>query len=174
MGFSISWLAVRSNNDTSVLATLGLEKTGETEEFPESDWCSTRVGEWMVVWSNSHEPSRFRDAPAKLKVEVVICDVEEHVMFASTSAFKDGALLWRVVHDAQLGQDHLAIQGTPPDSLVRVQAEQFALVNEDREVDFIFEIPTRIAKEVVGFKHDEEYGSVFDILRVTKPKWKFW
>lgn len=174
MGFSISWLAIRSNNDTSVLATLGLEKTGDTEELPETDWCSTRVDEWMVIWSNAHEPSRFRDAPAKLKGEVVICDVEEHVMFASTSAFKDGALLWRVVHDAQQGQDHLAIQGTPPESFVRVRVEQFALVNSDHEVDFIFEIPTRMAKEVVGFKHDEEHGSVFDILRVAKPKWRFW
>jgi hypothetical protein len=174
MGFSISWLAVRNDNDSSVLASLGLEKTGETEEFPGKHWCSTRVGEWTVVWSNSYEPARFRGAPLKLRGEVVICDVEEHVMFASTSAFNDGTLIWRIVHDAQQSQDHLAIMGTPPESLVRIRAEQFARVNKEREVDFIFDIPISMAKEIIGFRYDEEYGSVFDILRITKPRWKFW
>jgi hypothetical protein len=176
IGFSISWLAVRNNNndDTSVLASLGLEKTGETEESPGKHWCSTRVGEWTVVWSNSYEPARFRGAPSKLRGEVLVCDVEEHVMYASTSAFNDGILSWRIVHDAQQAQDDLTITGTPPESHARIRAEQFARVSEDPEVDRIFEIPIRMAKEVVGFRYDEKYSSAFDILRVTKPRWKFW
>jgi hypothetical protein len=174
MGFSISWLAVRSNNDTAVLASLGLEKTGETDKSPGKHWCSTRVGEWTVVWSNSYEPARFRGAPSKLRGEVLVCDVEEHVMCTSTSAFNDGILSWRVVHDAQQAQDHLAITGTLPESLARIRAEPFARVSEDLEVDRIFEIPIRMAKEVTGFRHDEKYASVFDIVRVTKTRWKFW
>lgn len=174
MGFSISWMAVRDDNDTSVLASLGLEKTGETEESPGKHWCGTRVGEWTVVWSNSYEPARFRGAPSKLRGQVLICDVEEHVMCASTSAFNDGIPSWRIVHDAQQAQDHLAIAGTPPESLVRIRAEPFARVSEDPEVDRIFDIPLRVAKEVAGFRHDEKYGSAFDILRVTNPRWKFW
>jgi hypothetical protein len=68
----------------------------------------------------------------------------------------------------------LTITGTPPESHARIRAEQFARVSEDPEVDRIFDIPIRIAKEAVGFRHDEKYESVFDILRVTKPRWKFW
>lgn len=177
MGFAVSWLAVRNNNEASVLASLGLEKTGETEEFPESDWCSTGLGEWIVVWSNSFEPDRFRRAPSKLKGEVIVCDVEEHVMFVSTSAFRDGTLVWRIVHDAQQALDHLTVEGKPPEALARVRAEEVARVNEDRDVDFIFEIPVRMAQEVVGFRHDAGSEPVFDTLRVTsgaKPRWKFW
>jgi hypothetical protein len=179
MGFSISWLAVRNNavgdnDETYVLASLGLEKIGATEEFPGKHWCSTRGGEWTVVWSNSYEPARFRGAPSKLRGEVLVCDVEEHVMYASTSAFNDGVLSWRIIHDAQRAPDHLAIKGTPPESFARIRAEQFARVSEDLEVDRIFDIPLRMAKELVGFRHDEEHDSIFDILRVTKPRWKFW
>lgn len=44
------------------------------------------------------------------------------------------------------------------------------------EVDFVIEIPVRIAQEVVGFRYDEAEGA-FDVLRVSsgaKPRWKFW
>jgi len=33
MGYAISWLAVRGSAELSVLSSLGLEKTGETEEI---------------------------------------------------------------------------------------------------------------------------------------------
>ncbi|HWZ43300.1 MAG TPA: hypothetical protein VNW97_07470 [Candidatus Saccharimonadales bacterium] len=177
MGFAISWLAVRGNTEASVLAALGLEKTGTTEEIPEHDWCSTRLGDWMIVWSNSVEPARFRDAASRLKGEIVICDVEEHVMFAATSAFNEGTLSWRIVHDAQQAQDHLPVEGKPPESFARIRTEQFALVKTDHSVDFIFDVPIRMAEETVGFRHDAELGTLFDILRTTsapKPRWKFW
>ena len=53
MGYAVSWLAIRGNTETSMLASLALEKTGETEEIAESDWSATRGREWLVVWSNS-------------------------------------------------------------------------------------------------------------------------
>lgn len=177
MGYAISWLAIRSNTESPVLASLGLEKTGETEELPESTWSTTRVGDWIVIWSNSYEPRRFRRAGSKLNGEVIICDVEEHVMFVSVAAFKNGTMTWRIVHDAQQAADHLVIDGTPPEPFASIQREQFARVSEDREVDFIFDIPVRLAQELVGFRHDGAKSASFEVLRVTsgnKPKWKFW
>ena len=64
-------------------------------------------------------------------------------MYASAAAFKDGNLSWRIVHDAQQASDHLSLEGAPPKSLPKIQPEQFARVSEDREVDFIFDIPIR-------------------------------
>jgi len=177
VGYAISWLAVRADSEHSVLASLGLEKTGETEEVPDSNWSATRVRDWVVIWSNSYEPRRFRGAGSKLNEEVIICDVEEHVMFVSVAAFKNGTMNWRVVHDAQQAPNHLEIEGTPPESFARIQREQFARVSEDREVDFIFDIPVRLAQELVGFRHDGELSTAFEILRDTsgsKPTWKFW
>ena len=177
MGYAVSWLAIRGNTESSVLASLGLEKTGETEAVPESDWSTTRVGDWLVIWSNSCQPKRFGDSAAKLHGEVVICDVEEHVMFSSVATFNNGTVSWRVTHDAQQADDHLLIEGQPPESFARIQTEQFARVGEDREVDFIFDIPVRVAQERVGFRHDAASSASFEVLRVTsgnKPKWKFW
>ena len=177
MGFAVSWLAIRGNTESSVLTSLGLERTGETEEIPESDWSTTRMRDWIIIWCNSYEPKRFRHAGSKLNGEVIICDVEEHVMFVAVAAFKNGTMSWRIVHDAQQANDHLLVEGEPPESLARIQTEQVARVSEDREVDFIFDIPVRIAQELVGFRHDGASSAVFEVLRVTsenKPKWKFW
>jgi hypothetical protein len=180
MGYAISWLAVRGSAESSVLSSLGLENTGETEEISESDWCSAQLGDWILVWSNSYEPARFRHAPSKLKGEVLMCDVEEHVMFVSVSAFNHGIQSWRIVHDAQLSRDHLIVEGNPPESFGRIRDEELARVESDREVDFIFEIPVRMAQELVGFRHDAGEEPEFSVLRSIAPVqksssgWKFW
>jgi len=124
-------------------------------------------------------PSKFRDAPSKLPGEVVICDVEEHVMFVSASAFTNGSLTWRIVHDAQESQDHLTVTGSPPESFAQIREEELARADSDREVDFVFEIPIRVAQKVVGFRHDGSAEPQFSILRDAhdkpgKPRWKFW
>ena len=177
MGYAISWLANRGTAEATVLAALGLEKTGQAEDLPRADWSGTRLGDWTVIYSNSFEPRRFRKAASKMNGEVVIFDVEEHVMFAAATAFQNGALAWRIRHDAQQAGDHLHIEGKPPEILGRIQAEQFARVSEDREVDFIIDIPTRVAEELVGFRYDKEQEALFDILRPvprSKSFWKFW
>lgn len=177
MGFAISWLAVRGNSETEVLATLGLEKTGETDGTPDSDWCMTHAGEWTIVWSDKYEPGKFRGIATKLTGDVVIVDVEEHVMVVSASAYKSGALSWRIIHDAQQSHTHLAVEGTPPDSYLHIRDEEFARVNDDLGVDYIFEVPVRVAQELVGFRHDAVWTPEFEILRIAnnkKPRWVFW
>lgn len=180
MGYAISWLAIRGNTESAVLSSLGLEKTGETEEIPESNWCSTQLGDWVIIWSNSFEPSKFRNASSKLAGEVVTCDVEEHVMFVSASTYRNGRLSWRIVHDAQKSQDHLAVEGAPPESFDRIRDEELARADSDGEVDFVFEIPVRMAQELVGFRHDAGTEPEFSVLRdigseqKSKSGWKFW
>jgi hypothetical protein len=78
------------------------------------------VRDWMIIWSNSYEPKQFRHAGSKLNGEVIMCDVEERVMFVSAAAFKIGTLSWRIVHDAQQANDHLLVEGHPPESLARI------------------------------------------------------
>jgi hypothetical protein len=46
--------------------------------------------------------------------EVLACQVEEHVMFTSVELWRAGERQWRVVHDAQLGREHLAAEGALP------------------------------------------------------------
>jgi hypothetical protein len=172
MGYGISWVALRDRKENMLLDALGFEKTGETEDTPDSEWSTTRVGDWTVVWSNRFQPKQFHHVRLLLKGEVIICDVEEHIMYSSVVAFKDGDLSWRVVHNAQQTNDHLSIEGSPPESLPKIQTEQSAQVSQD-EADHIFDIPIRLAQELVGFRYDETIGRSFEVLR-NKPKWKFW
>jgi hypothetical protein len=172
VGYGISWVAIRDSKENTLLKVLGLEKTGETEDTPDSEWSTTQVGDWTVVWSNCFEPNKFRHARLKLKGEAIICDVEEHIMYSSVASFKDGDLCWRVVHDAQQTSDHLSIEGSPPNSLSEIQAEQFARVGEG-EPDHIFDIPIRLAQGLVGFRYDDPVERTFEVLR-SKTKWKFW
>jgi len=179
MGYAISWLAVRGTSESDVLAALGLEKTEHVEKggVPEGEWCSARLGQWTLVWSDSFEPARFTKAVPKLKGEMVICSVEEHVMFISAAAFVDGLLSWRIIHDAQQGANHLSVEGNPPAAFARIQAEEFARAKEADDVDYVFEIPARTAQEVVGFRHDAKSTAAFENLQVIskpKPWWKFW
>ena len=99
-------------------------------------------------------------------------------MFVSVAAYENAILNWRIIHDAQKANDHLFVEGKPPESLERIQPEELARVHQDLSVDFIFEIPLRVAKELVGFRHEEATG-VFEILREisptkARPRWKFW
>jgi hypothetical protein len=67
MGYGISWVAIRDNKENALLDVLGLEKTCESEDTPDSEWSTTRIGDWTVVWSNRFEPKKFRHARSKLK-----------------------------------------------------------------------------------------------------------
>jgi hypothetical protein len=180
MGCAISWLAMRGSMESAVLTALGLEKTGETEEIPNTRWSTTHIGEWILIWSPSFGTGRFRKAASKLKSEAVICDLEEHVMFSAASGYSSGTLTWRIVHEAQQGLDHLAVEGRPPDSLARIEAlarteaEEFARARPDHKVDVAFDVPVRVAQEIVGFRYDQETGTVWKVLRKTKPWWRFW
>jgi hypothetical protein len=45
MGYGISWVALRDRKENMLLDALGFEKTGETEDTPDSEWSTTRVGD---------------------------------------------------------------------------------------------------------------------------------
>jgi hypothetical protein len=57
------------------------------------------------------------------------------------------------------GAKGLTAEGLLPDSLAAIRTEmetaQIAEGGEKADVDYIFEIPLRVAKSIVGFKHDE-------------------
>ena len=59
---------------------------------------------------------------------------------------------------------HLEAQGQLPPNFESIRseclAEQDAEGGEEAEVDFVFEIPTRLAREITGFKHDEAIADV--------------
>jgi hypothetical protein len=60
----------------------------------------------------------------------------------------------------------LSKDGVLPPSFAAIREEmeqaQIAAGGDEADVDYIFEIPLKLAKNLVGFKHDEEYDHVLD------------
>lgn len=184
MGFSLSWVAVKGGTPKDVLNELGLRPTGERSDIAESaaDGVSLSGG-WYVVVSNHNEVSLHERK--KLKElssigEVVLCFVEEHVMFSSAAGWRDGTCTWTVEHDAQKSVHHLDVKGEPPPAFdeiySRLAQEQNEAGGKKAGVDFIFDVPIELAKALTGFVHSEdppglvENEGPFGILESTRPE----
>ena len=92
--------------------------------------------------------------------EVVYCFVEDRVMFGRASGWKDGKFLWSVTHDCEKGKYHLEIKGDAPLSLKGIHAKlvskQDAAGGEQADVDHIYDAPAELAKDLTGFRHDQD------------------
>ena len=168
MGYSITWCAVRDQAAQALLQRLALSATGKLEEVPESPISMARLDTgWRIVWYNGYECPflRAQDLHDLSKDEdVLLCHVEEHVMASSCEMWSHGARSWWVSHEGEEGPKGLSIEGALPKFFPRIRREmeeaQHAAGGDDADVDYIFEIPLKLAAQLVGFKHDEDYAHV--------------
>lgn len=167
MGYAITWCALREEAADQLLSHLGLAPTGHTEEEPESRFSSVKLTTgWRLVWSSEYACPILSKGIKTFagEHEVVLCQVEEHVMASSAELWKGGKRTWWVSHRGENGPKGLETQGELPQCFASIrenmEAAQRAEGGDDADVDYIFEIPLKIAQALVGFKHDENYESV--------------
>lgn len=167
MGYSITWCAVREEVADQLLSHLGLSATGETEDIPEAPFCMARLNAgWTLIWSNEYACPVLTEASAAFSAghDLLLCQVEEHVMASSAELWSGGRRRWWVSHEGHDGPRGLETDGELPDLFVSIRDEmenaQRAEGGDDADVDYIFEIPLKVAQALVGFKHDENYESV--------------
>jgi hypothetical protein len=163
MGWAITWCAVREDKAEQLLNQLGLSPTGETEDVPESLISTAKLDTgWRVIWYNEYDCPFLK--PRDLSVlssdkEVLLCLIEEHVMASSSEMWSQGKRKWWLSHEGEDGPKGLATGGDLPESFPAIRKEmeeaQLAEGGEDADVDYIFEIPLKVAEALVGFKHDE-------------------
>jgi hypothetical protein len=167
MGYALCWAAVKGGPAEMVHSILGICPTGQRERIHDSDIVGAQLpsGWYMVLFNGKTIEDRFL---AKLSClgELVYCFVEDHVMFSCASGWKVGETAWSVTHDCEKGRFHLDITGNPPQALERIQdqltAEQNASGGEKSDVDFIYDIPAELAKELTGFRHDRDIPGTTD------------
>lgn len=182
MGYSVSWCAVPEQHGDSFIAELGLAVTGETEDIPESEYCQVALATgWRLLWVNQYASrllSGDRLQQLSSNYDILLCLVEEHVMASSSELWHEGKMAWRIAHEGDQGPKGLEVSGAPPASLSSVRSEmeqlQVSSGGDDADVDYIFEIPLKVAKGLVGFKHDEECevlaNDQFSVLSQTAAK----
>ena len=170
MGFAITWCAVREDKAQGLLDQLGLSPTGERERVPESliSMATLDTG-WRVIWYNEYAcPLLKQDDLRKISEErdILVCLVEEHVMASSSEFWSGGSRAWWIAHEGEDGPIGLETDGEPPDVFPAIKKAmedaQRAEGRTNTDVDYIFEIPLKVAQAIVGFKHDEECPHLTD------------
>lgn len=191
MGFSLCWLAVRGKVPEQILADLDATPTGEVVEFGESRFAARRlVSGWYAVYAKAADHAWLHpDWLGALSggAELIACRIEEHTMHASAQGWQGGELRWRVEHDAQLGKEHLLAEGALPEAYAAVATEMRLLQARNPGVDYLFELPLKLAQRLTGFKHDEgdaggerrwqalQHGPKTEPARgEKKPWWQLW
>jgi len=200
MSYSISWLACRSETAADVRRAIGCEATGELGSYPAHPLVGrTLPGGWHVLIANrcDHKLTSHQVLGLTSKIsDVTSCNIEEHVMYSASSYWTGGEEVWAVKHQGDDGVSDLRVTGTPPDELQRLRQiateKQAAEADGRYSVDWFFEVPCELAKQVSGFRHDEQRDDEvkdnveiprFEILRIveggllaklSKPWWRFW
>jgi len=185
MGFSITWCAIREASSQKLLDRFDLRPTGEAEEFPESLISMAKLDTgWRVLWYNEYGCPFLRPediGSISNEQEVPLCLVEEHVMASSAELWSGGKRKWWISHDGENGAKGLDTDGELPDCFPALKEQmeeaQRAEGGEEADVDYIFEIPLKVAQSLVGFKHDEACPHLreehFVVLSRSAPKKSF-
>jgi len=192
MGYSLSLLAVQTSNPNEALQQLGYIRTGQSCEYAREDLSSYVLpSNWFLIVAcgcDNRFPQPKILGALSIHFPVVVCSIEEHVMFSSAEYWADGNQVWRAEHVGENGPIHLKTSGILPpgfEAMAAVQkAAQEADGGEEAGVDHYFDIPLNAAHEIIGFKHDEDIPGVdyegFEVLRSLssstdhKPWWRFW
>lgn len=186
MGISNSWFAVKGCARDDALARLGLSPAQEIGDGwpPRGRFVMGDLPDGWLLFIAPGLDDAFEDRFVELSAggEAVACSVEEHVMYQEARGYRDGAEVWRVVHDPGKGESvfHLVVTGAAPPQLEGIRAKLFAKQEaeggEDAGVDVISEIPLQLAKSICGFKHDDAWpkGLGFTLLererRAREPR----
>lgn len=156
MGFAITLLAVEHLSAGDVLGRVGLEDTGEPDEYNEEEysWATLPTG-WTILFSNHLDfASEQRLLDLSRGGRALACLVEEHVMVSTFAEARDGKIVFGSAHISEEGVDHLVTVGTPPEDFDVRKAKAAALQDNDQEVDYFFEIAVELFEERTGYRHD--------------------
>jgi len=192
MGYSLSILAVQTSDPAEALQQLGYIRTGQWCEYAREPVSGYALpNNWYLIVARGCDNPFLKAkvlAPLSKHFSIVACSIEEHVMFSAAEYWTGGNQVWRAEHIGEDGPIHLQTSGVLPPGFEAMAAAhkeaQEADGGEKAGVDHYFDIPLNAAKEITGFRHDEDIPGVdyegFEVLRKTassmdsKPWWRFW
>lgn len=194
MGLSVSWLAVKSDDLDQLFDIAEVSPTSETDEWLESGFSGSGIqdGWYFFQAKGCDHPIISSDSLSRISAlgETIACSVEEHVMVSVAEGWNDGTRSWSIAHNAQEGMFDLTAEGVLPAHYESIKNDCISQQNteggDDADVDFIFDVPLQVAKQICGYKHDEDPSPwvppgpvAFTQLgasntRGGKPWWKFW
>lgn len=165
MGFSVAWVALRDADPQTLYDAFGVEPTETTGDFSSYPLVAVQVpGGWTVVLANLaaggderlFDPA-FLARLSKLAPAVFFCS-DTGSKDSGVAQWEEGACRWSLVHDPEADGGPLLRAGEVPEPLesVKVAADPF-------------EVPTRIALALTGFRHDAN-DLTFQVLGYAETK----
>ena len=176
MGLNCSWIAVQGLKAEEALASLEMEVSEilSPDEIPDALGMAQLPDDWLLfLWGRKAGPVEDKLIGFTASGRAIACEMSETVMFSEARGYEDGAQVWRVTHDPDRDESLYSLQteGAPPaqmEAIVReAKAEQDKEGGEDAGVDFIFDVPLRLAHSVCGFNLSEgdPQDLCFSVLR---------
>ena len=175
-----SWLAMKGASADEACGKLGLTRSGEECDYFESVFSGAALPTgWYVAVAGREAFDFFMDFSLERLSEshdLMVMEVEEHVMQFKLDYWRNGACLWRVLHDGQQGVYHLEGEGELPADFEALKAEYVKQLDEaggeNAHVDYLCEVPLELARRVTGFGYnmraaDGEEEPVFEELDVS-------
>jgi hypothetical protein len=160
MGFSISWLAFKALNKNEVLKRTGFWDTGVKDEANQSPFSLAELPTgWTILFSNDFDyGSAEHLIGLSAGAVVVACQAEEHIMFSAAHCCADGRESWSVWHDSGRGLYDLSTRGALPAEFAPIRRRLAAKQDESggarSDVDYTFDVPVELARELTGYRHD--------------------
>jgi hypothetical protein len=171
-------IAVRGKSPVAIHAEFGVDATGEFEDPPESPVCGVLLPtDWYLIYINDRiSPEDKILQKLSTGAEVLTCWVEEHVMNSISRYWRNGDELWRVLHDAQQGTEHLEATGDLPLSYSSVRDELTTKQTSLNDCDYIFDIPVELFVQSTGYRYNGSHDPdpQFERLNRVRPRKQWW
>jgi hypothetical protein len=89
-----------------------------------------------------------------------------HVMASSSEQWSRGARKWWLSHEGENGPKGFSGGGELPEVFLAIRTEMLEAQRnaggDQADVDYLFDIPLKVAESIVGFKHDEDSTHLID------------
>jgi hypothetical protein len=178
VGVCLCWIAVRGCPRDAAVEELGFEEGHAVDDLPDRIGIATLPNDWLLFVFNDDLQRAFDAEVTALSRHgpAVACAIEEHVMYHEARGYGGGEETWRMTHDPTTAHSryHLAVTGQPPANFEAVHskavAQQDAEGGEDANVDFISEVPLKVAKSICGFRHDDAWPEGFQFTELRRAR----
>lgn len=159
MGFHMGWLAVPAAYGDTWLDHAGLSTVDEWSDMAEATLSVRRLPDWYLLVCNDvmHPLLQERALPAlSAATPLLYFMAEETSMGFILANWEQGEPRWHITHYGCETPDYLHVEGTPPAAFHDIAGEcrQLATLPENRDVDFICEIPVRLGEQLTGYRYD--------------------
>ncbi|HEX6039161.1 hypothetical protein [Longimicrobium sp.] len=195
---SFDYMGVFGREPAEVLRALGFSE-GKPTRYPDTRGNSAgrmRSG-WFLLFGHSVWTKHAQELSAGC--QAIYVEASDTAMCSRAIFYEDGRTVWSVAHDDDPGEPFdVRTEGTLPAEYAALHAElmekQRRSVEENEKVDYLYDLPLRVAGVVTGYVplENEPENAFFELEKVEpappapastppapvsppeRPWWRFW